>query len=72
MGHKRLILANSKYHRDVFLESVFIFDLLLLLKVYHYYRFRYKMLAENTWPNYRRGDDKEGVREIMKVCLTMV
>ena len=25
------------------------------------------MLCDDTWPNYRRGDAKEGVREIMKV-----
>lgn len=25
------------------------------------------MLCKDTWPNYRRGTDKDGVREIMKV-----
>ncbi|XP_066926001.1 unconventional myosin-Ia-like isoform X2 [Clytia hemisphaerica] len=28
---------------------------------------RYKMLCDDTWPNYRRGNAKEGVQEIMKV-----
>ena len=30
---------------------------------------RYKMLCDDTWPNYRRGTTKEGVQEIMKVSL---